>query len=77
MLKDHYLVEDYEMMADHLENLLKVCLNIQKCATEANFIHNDQHLQEIHQSLKVLMALNAKKSQREKFDGEQIRRNMF
>lgn len=77
-LKDHYCIEDYGMMADHLEKLLKTCLHIQECAANANFIHNDQHLQEINQSLKALKALNIKKTERDRVNEESvIRRNWF
>lgn len=77
-ITEHYLIEDLEMVTEHRDNLLKVCMDIQRCAAEGNSIHNDDFLQNINQSLKVLQALNAKKLQRdEMIASENIRRSYF
>lgn len=77
-LKDHYLVEDYEMMADNLERLHKSFSTALDCATNAEFSSKESILQNINESMTMLMALNAKKIQREEYDkGMVMRGTMF
>lgn len=64
-LKDNFLIEDMGDVADHLENLLKTCLDAQDCALKGNFVHNNQFLKDISHSLNVLEALNKKKIKRD------------
>jgi hypothetical protein len=77
-LKDNYLLEDHEMMADNLERLHKSFSQALDCATSAEFHNKDAILQSVNESLTMLMALNAKKIQREEYDrGMVTRGTMF
>jgi len=77
-LKDHYCIEDYEMMADNLERLHKSFSKALDCATSAEFHNKDAILQSVNESLTMLMALHSKKIQREEYDkGMVMRGTMF
>lgn len=67
-LKDHYLVEDYGMMADHLETLHKSFSKALDCATNAEFSSKESILQAVNDSMNILMALHAKKQQRDEIE---------
>lgn len=69
MLKDHYLTTDHEMVMEHIGKLNKTCLNVQESAANGNFLHNEQYLQDIHQSMQILQALNVKKTERDRVNG--------
>ncbi|MFA1819037.1 hypothetical protein ACDX78_02335 [Virgibacillus oceani] len=76
-LSDHYLLEDHEMMADMMEQLLRVTLQMQEDAAKADFTHNGDHLSRINAALKTLMALNAKKQRRDQFNKMEYERRHF
>lgn len=77
-LKDHYLKEDHEMLTDHLEQLHKSFTKVLDCATEAEFSSQEAILQSINTSMNTLMALNAKKTQREEYEkAGYMRRHWF
>ncbi len=78
-LKNHYLLEDYEMMTDHLENLHRTFTKVLDCATNAEFSSKESILQSINESMTILMALNAKKQQRDSYEvtESEIRRGWF
>lgn len=77
-LKDHYLIEDHEMLTDNLEVLHKSFLKALDCATNAEFSSKETILQNINESMTMLMALNAKKIQRDEMHkAEYMRRNFF
>jgi hypothetical protein len=77
-LNDHYLIEDYEMLTNNLERLHKSLSQALDCATSAEFHNKDAILQSVNESLTMLMALNAKKIQREEYDrGMVMRGTMF
>lgn len=50
-LKDHYCIEDYEMLTDNLERLHKSFSKALDCATNAEFSSKDQILQSVNESL--------------------------
>ena len=64
MLKENYLIQDFEMMTDHLEILIKVPAKIHECVLTGNFVHIPKLIVELEQSTKVLEALNTKKLKR-------------
>ncbi|HSH25867.1 MAG TPA: hypothetical protein VLA13_10075, partial [Massilibacterium sp.] len=66
-LKDNYLLEDYEMLTDNLERLHRTFTKALDCATKAEFSSKDEILQSVNESMTMLMALNAKKIQRDNF----------
>jgi len=72
MLRNHYLVEDYEMMADHLDNLMNQLLKTQECATKGDFTQRDNIIASINHSMLMLQALNAKKTQRELYESGRV-----
>lgn len=76
-LKDHYLLEDHEMMADNLEKLHKTFSKALDCATNAEFSTKDEILQSVNESLTMLMALNAKKIQRDEINKAEAGRRWF
>ena len=78
MLKDHFLVEDFDLTIEHLESLQKTSLQIQQCAANADFIHMQQLKDQLDRSVKILEALSNKKISREQMNvSEAIRRSYF
>ena len=78
MLKDHFLVEDFDLTIEHLEALQKTSLQIQQCAANADFIHMQQLRDQLDRSVKILEALSNKKLNREQMNvSETIRRSYF
>ena len=78
MLKDFYLLEDFDLTIEHLESLQKTSLQIQQCAANADFIHMQQMQDKLSDSLKILKTLSNKKLNREQMNvSETIRRSYF
>ena len=78
MLKDFYLLEDFDLTIEHLESLQKTSLQIQQCALNADFIHMQQMQDKLSNSLKILKTLSNKKLNREQMNvSETIRRSYF
>ena len=75
-LKDHYLVEDYPVVTDHLEILHKTFMEVLDSAAAADFSTKQKQLENISRSLTVLQELHKKKVHRELYDpyGEYVRR---
>jgi hypothetical protein len=76
-LKDHYLIEDYEMLTDNLERLHKSFSQALDCATNAEFHNKESILQSVNESMTMLMALNAKKIQRDELQKAEYVRSRF
>jgi len=61
MLKDHYLVEDYESMITQIENIFKAGTKAVEIAEKAEFSAKDELLAEMSTSLENLMMLHRRK----------------
>ena len=78
MLRDFYLVEDFDLTIEHQEALQKTSLQIQQCVANADFIHMQQLRDQLDRSVKILEALSNKKISREQMNvSETIRRSYF
>ncbi|MEC5422364.1 hypothetical protein QGM71_02520 [Virgibacillus sp. C22-A2] len=68
MIQDHYLTEDYDQVAAHLDIMHKSLMGILNSATTGDFTHTDDYQIQMQKSLKVMMALNFKKQKRDEFE---------
>lgn len=66
-IQDHYLTEDLDQLADHLENLHNATMGILEGATKADFTQTEKHQVSIQQSLRVILALHEKKLKHDEF----------
>ena len=65
-LKNHFLVEDYPMMIDEIDNLHHTFIKILNSVENADFTTKEEQLSKLNHSLVVLQALHKKKILRER-----------
>lgn len=65
MIQDHYLTEDLDQVAAHLDILHESLMGILSGATKGDFVHTTSYQVQLQKSLNVMGALNKKKLKRD------------